>query len=69
MKSEKDYSNCHKILYTNLCDKMAYAKSADPDQTAPEGFMIHNKATADIRGEGGGVAPSQVRAPSEPPQL
>ena len=30
------YSKCPKILYTKESDKMAYANSADPDQTAPE---------------------------------
>ena len=30
-----NYSNCPKILYTNLCDKTTYANSADQDQTAP----------------------------------
>ena len=27
---------CPKILYTEVSDKIAYANSADPDQTAPE---------------------------------
>ena len=31
------YGKCPKILNTKVSDKMAYAKSADPDQTAPEG--------------------------------
>ena len=30
--------NCPKILYTKV-NKMAYANSADPDQTAPEGAV------------------------------
>ena len=30
------YSKCPKILYTKVSDKMAYAHSADLDQTAPE---------------------------------
>ena len=30
------YSKCPKILYTQVSDKMAYANSTDPDQTAPE---------------------------------
>ena len=29
------YSKCPKILYTKVSDKMAYANSADPAQTAP----------------------------------
>ena len=33
------YSKCPKILYTKVSDKMAYANSADPDQTAPEGAV------------------------------
>ena len=31
------WGKCPKILYTKEIDKMAYANSADPDQTAPEG--------------------------------
>ena len=30
------YSNCPKILYTNVSNKVAYANSTNPDQTAPE---------------------------------
>ena len=30
------YVFCTKIVYTKVSDKMAYANSADPDQTAPE---------------------------------
>ena len=30
------YGKCIKISYTKVSDKMAYANSADPDQTAPE---------------------------------
>ena len=30
------YCKCPKILYTKMADKMAYANSADPDQTAPK---------------------------------
>ena len=30
---------CPKILYIKVCDQMAYANSADPDQTAPEGAV------------------------------
>ena len=29
------YGKSPKILNTKLCDKMTYANSADPDQTAP----------------------------------
>ena len=31
------YGKCPKISYTKVANKMAYANSADPDQTAPEG--------------------------------
>ena len=34
-----EYSKCPKILYTKVSDKMAYANSLDPDQTAPEGAV------------------------------
>ena len=30
------YSNYLKILYTNLCDKLAYANTANPDQITPD---------------------------------
>ena len=30
------YDKCPKILYTKVANKMAYANSADHDQTAPE---------------------------------
>ena len=30
------YCKCYKILYTEVSQNMAYAKSADTDQTAPE---------------------------------
>ena len=33
------YGKCPKILYTKVADKMAYANSADPDQTALEGAV------------------------------
>ena len=33
------YSKCHKILCAKASDKMAYANSVDPDQTAPEGAV------------------------------
>ena len=31
--------NVLKISHTKVSDKMAYANSADPDQTAPEGAV------------------------------
>ena len=33
------YGKCPKISYTKVADKMAYANSADPDQTAPKGAV------------------------------
>ena len=33
------YSRCPKILNTKVTDKMTYANSADPDQSAPEGAV------------------------------
>ena len=33
----KKHSKCPKILYTKVANKMAYANSADPDQTGPSG--------------------------------
>ena len=33
------YGKCPKISYTKVSDKIAYANSADPDQTAPEGAI------------------------------
>ena len=33
------YGNCSKISYTKVSNKMAYANSADQDQTAPEGAV------------------------------
>ena len=30
-----EYSKCPKISYTEVSDKIAYANSVDPDQTAP----------------------------------
>ena len=35
----KTYVKCPKISHTKVSDKMAYANSADPDQTAPEGAV------------------------------
>ena len=34
------YSKCCKNSNTKVSDKMAYANSVDPDQTAPEGAVI-----------------------------
>ena len=33
----RTYGNCLKILNPIVSDKMAYANSVDPDQTAPKG--------------------------------
>ena len=33
------YGKCPKILYTKESDKLSYANSADPDQTAPDGAV------------------------------
>ena len=33
------YGKCPKNLNTKVSDKMTYANSADPDQTAPEGAV------------------------------
>ena len=33
------YGKCPRISYTKVSDKVAYANSADPDQTAPEGAV------------------------------
>ena len=35
----KIYGKCPKISNTKVSDKMTYANSADPDQTAPEGAV------------------------------
>ena len=35
----KGYSKCPKISNAKVSDKMTYANSADPDQTAPEGAV------------------------------
>ena len=35
-----DYGKCPKISYTKVSYKITYAKSADPDQTAPSGAVI-----------------------------
>ena len=32
---QPEYGKCPKILYTKVANKMAYANSVDPDQTAP----------------------------------
>ena len=34
-----NYGKSPKILYTKISDKMAYANSVDPDQTAPKGAV------------------------------
>ena len=34
------YGKCPKILNTKVSDKMTYANSVDPDQTAPEGSSL-----------------------------
>ena len=34
-----DYGKCPKISYTKVSDKMAYANSVDPDQTALKGAV------------------------------
>ena len=34
-----EYGKCPKISYTKVADKMPYANTADPDQTAPEGAV------------------------------
>ena len=39
MYYEEEYGKCPKISNTKLSDKMTYANSADPDQTAPEGAV------------------------------
>ena len=39
-----DYRKCPKISYTKVSDKMTYANSADPDQTAPEGAVRSGSA-------------------------
>ena len=33
------YGKCPVILYTKVSDKVAYANSVDPDQTATEGAV------------------------------
>ena len=33
------YGKCPEISYNKVADKMVYAYSADPDQTAPEGAV------------------------------
>ena len=39
-KQQSFYGKCPKILYTKSSDKMAYANSVDPDQTAPSGSIL-----------------------------
>ena len=36
---EKQYDKCPKIMYTKVTDKLAYANSADLDQSAPKGAV------------------------------
>ena len=36
---EPIYGKCPNISYTKVSEKMAYANSVDPDQTAPEGAV------------------------------
>ena len=36
INTDNYYGKCPKISYTKAADKMGYANSADPDQTAPE---------------------------------
>ena len=38
-KDDFAYGKCPKISYTKVSDKMEYANSADPDQTAPKGAV------------------------------
>ena len=38
-KFKLNYGKCPKISYTKVSDKISYANSADPDQTAPEGAV------------------------------
>ena len=43
---------CPKILYTKISDRMTYAKSVDPDQTAPEvwsGFAMFAIPESNLR--------------------
>ena len=37
----KDYGECLKISYTKVSDKMEYANSVDPNQTAPSGSTLY----------------------------
>ena len=38
-KKSHMYKKCPNISYTKVSDKLTYANSADPDQTAPEGAV------------------------------
>ena len=38
-RENSEYIKCPKISYPKVADKMAYANSADPDQTAPDGAV------------------------------
>ena len=37
--TQDKYGKCPKVSYIKVSNKMAYANSADPDQTAPEGAV------------------------------
>ena len=38
--TSNEYGKCPKILHTKVADKMSYANSIDPDQTAPKGTVL-----------------------------
>ena len=38
-RAQDGYGKCSKNSNTKVSDKMTYANSADPDQTAPEGAV------------------------------
>ena len=39
LHANNEYGKCPKLSYTKFADKMSYANSIDPDQTAPEGAV------------------------------
>ena len=39
LNPQSTYGKCPKNSNTKVSDKMTYANSADPDQTAPEGAV------------------------------
>ena len=39
VEKKSDYGKYPNILYPKVANKMKYANSADPDQTAPEGTV------------------------------